>query len=168
MKPVRTYFPRTKLAEAIARSGGLTRDMALSEAQRGLENLRDECIDAIEESIADVEAIVHGAKGNTLADEQMNALLPHAERIFALAGTFEMDCLQMAARSLCDITEGLLALERRDVAPIAVHAQAIRLFAPKGEMPPQENTERVLAELAKVLAHFRIVPLAERVPEVSA
>jgi hypothetical protein len=53
---------------------------------------------------------------------------------------------------MCDTIECLLAQNASDVAPVAVHADAMRLLAPRKGGPKGEAAEGVLA---RVLAHYR-------------
>ena len=91
----------------------------------------------------------------------MADILLHADRVFTLAGTFGFQSLQTAARSLCDIAEGFIEGRRHESEPVAVHAQALRLLSPKAKPLSPENVDKVLAELARLLDHFEIAPLAE-------
>ncbi len=63
--------------------------------------------------------------------------------------------ISTAPRAACATRSSCLAQKSSDLAPVAVHADALRLFAPKKGGPTGDAAEGVLAELARVLAHYR-------------
>jgi hypothetical protein len=153
----RVLFPKTRLSELAARPGGVARDAAIEGATEQLQSMRDESNAIIENTIAGIEAIA--CKGARLSDEDMRAILIGADQVVTLAGTFGYGTLDTVARSLCDVTDGLMRAGIDAAAPIAVHARALRLFAPGHAELPQSERDKVLGELAKVLAHFNLAPL---------
>ena len=82
-----------------------------------------------------------------------------ADQVVNTAGTFGYDALDRASRSLCDIADGLLREGRSEVAPVAVHVRAMRLFSPLCTASPATVSEQILAELGKVAAHYNFTPL---------
>jgi hypothetical protein len=156
----KTFFPKTRLSQLAARPGGVTRDQAIANAAEAMEEMREECTGAIETAIAALEAILYAARGR-LSEEQMKDILRHADRVVTLAGTFGYGLLDTAVRSLCDVTDGMLPAQACDVAPIAVHVQAMRLMAPGSAKLSEAEAGHVLGELSKVRAHLGIVSSAD-------
>lgn len=151
----KVFFPKTRLAELAARAGGVTRDDAIDGALTSLESMRDRADAEIRSAIAAMEGIVLArSAGDTLDDEQMNGVLRHADQVVTLAGTFCYTALDAAARSLCDVADGLLRAGLRDRKPVAVHVQTMHLLAPGVMTLSSEHTETLLGELAKVAEHF--------------
>ncbi|HEY4942416.1 MAG TPA: hypothetical protein VII56_13395 [Rhizomicrobium sp.] len=149
------FFPKTRLSELAARAGGIFRDDALDGALQSLESMREEGDTEIRKSISAMEGIVfarHAA--DTLEDAQMRAILRHADQVVTLAGTFCYLALDAAARSLCDVADGLIRANMNNRRPIAVHVQTLHLLAPGGMALSPEHAEKMLGELAKVTAHF--------------
>ena len=60
----------------------------------------------------------------------MRQLLPICDQLVTLAGTFGYVSLDKAARSLCDLLDGLLNQGKDDLASIRAHVQTIQMFAP--------------------------------------
>jgi hypothetical protein len=155
----KVYFPKIKLQEMLMRPGGIARDEAI---QNAIENLREESGESntvIEEAIAAIAAIASGAKGNVLSAEDMAGILAQADQIVTLAGTFGYTYLDRAARGLCDMTDGLIRTKRPDAAPIHVHVMALRLFSPTAGTPSEAEAEKVLSELASVMAFYNFTPM---------
>jgi hypothetical protein len=148
------YFPKLRLTEKVMASGGVTRDDAVAGAIANLQTISAEGDFVMNGSIQKIEKLVKGS-GGKIDPAMLNEMLVHADQVITLSGTFGYDYLDRAARSMCDTIELLLTQNSSDLAPIAVHADALRLFAPKKGGPTGDAAEGVLAELARVLAHYR-------------
>lgn len=151
----KVHFPKTRLAELAARSGGQTRDDAIDGAMKTLDSMRGESDAEIGKAIAAMEQIVFARNASGMLDDaQMLAVQCHADQVVTLAGTFGYAALDAAARSLCDIADGFLRSGLHDLKPIAVHVQTMHLLAPGAMALSAEHSELVLGELAKVTGHF--------------
>ena len=153
---VLTHFPKSRLSESFGRFGGLTREEAVEAATRELEVMRPESDKAIISAITQMEATVTGA--TNCDDTLMSQLLPHCDQLVTLAGTFGYASLDKAARSLCDLLDGLLNQGKDDLASIRVHVRTIQMFAPGTRLPTEEHIELMLLELHKLLDFHGIVP----------
>ncbi len=156
----KVFFPKTRLAELAARPGGMLRDDAVDAAAGSIESMRAESENKIREAIAALEAIAF-APGGKLDAACMAQVLERADMVVTLAGMFGFGALDKAARSLCDLADGMLRAGQYDRAPIAVHAQTMHLLAPGSMTLAPEHAEQMLAELAKVTEHFNFGSLAE-------
>jgi len=154
------HFPTTRLTELVARGGGVTREQAVEDAKKSVENLRDLALETIESAIRAIEAIAYSAKHNRLDGAAMKEVLIKADQLVTITATFGLDGLESVVKSLCDVTDGLLALGSNDAAPIIVHVQAMRLLAPGSASLDAEQSQRVLSELTKVREHFHFAPLS--------
>ncbi len=155
----KVYFPKIKLQEMLLRPGGIARDQAIHGA---IENLRAESGESnmvIENAIAAIARIAAGAKANVLPQADIKAIMEQADQIVTVAGTFGYDHLDRAARGLCDMTDGLIRTGRGDAAPIHVHVMALRLFSPMAATPSVAEAEKVLSELASVMAFYNFTPM---------
>jgi hypothetical protein len=159
-KMKKIHFPKTRFSELAARKGGVVREIAVEEALNSIEASRGESDAVIETSIAAIEAIAYPADGK-LSAPQMREILRLADQIVTLAGLFRYHDLDTAARSLCDLTDGLLNAGLSDAAPVIVHAQALRLMAPGSALlaTPQE-AKRILDGLKRILDHFNFASLS--------
>ena len=154
---MKTFFPKTRLAQLAARPGGIARDDAVAAAEGNLESLRAESDSLLDQEMGAIAALLGAAEGGRFSDAQMEALLHHGDRIVTLAGTFGHGRLEAAGKGLCDVTAGMMAAGRRQTAPVAVHLQALQLLAPGGAEPPPEAVETVFRELERMAAHLGVV-----------
>ncbi len=148
-------YPKTRLSELLEQPGGVDRDAAIAEATRAIETLREDCSEAIGQSIRAIEDVLARKKQGRLPAGATREILSHADRIVTLAGTYGLTNLDAVARALCDLIAFLESAGLNTAAPVAVHVQALRLVAPGAAPLPPEEIGHMLAELAKVLAHFR-------------
>lgn len=155
----KTYFPRTRLADLAARPGGVFGDKAVADATDNIQEMRAESVGLIDRMILDIERVAVGAQADRLSEAEMNLILVQADQVVTLAGTFGYRALDAAARSLCDVTDGLLGAGMRDAAPIAVHARALRLLAPGAQALPEAAVDSILTELSKIMTHFNFTSL---------
>lgn len=153
MSAKKIYFPKIRLSELLAAPGGLARDDAVASAIHNVQAISQEGDAAMEAAIQAIGKLLAGA-GPRLDPALLQSVLLHADQIVTLAGTFGYDFLDRAARSLCDTIENLQAANLSDTAPVAVHADAMRLFAP-GKKTPVAAAEGVLDELNHVRAHYQ-------------
>jgi hypothetical protein len=152
-------FPKNRLTELTSRFGGLKRDEAVAAAVSAIETLRPEAESRIESAIGELEEMVTGAKrAGEFSPAMMKSLLPVADRIVTLTGTYGFRALDHAAKSLCDLAVGLIAAGKSDLASIRVHVQTIRMVAPSSPSLPEEHIDVLLFELQKLLDHHGIVP----------
>ena len=158
------YFPTTRLAELAARPGGLTRSQALEEATKGIQSLLELGIQTVNKALITIEKVAYSAKGDTLTPEQMLEILREADQIVTMAATFEFAGLEEAAKSLCDIADGLLSNHLPDAAPVLVHVQAMRLMSPGSPELPEEASQHILGELAKVRVKYQFERLSADAP----
>ncbi|MGH6870919.1 MAG: hypothetical protein ACREHE_05370 [Rhizomicrobium sp.] len=156
----KVHFPTTRLSELAARAGGITRDQAIEEAKASIEGLRDLALETIGNAIRAVEAVAYSTKRNFLSDSDMREILKLTDQVVTMSATFGLESLEAVAKSLCDVTDGLLAKDSRDAAPILVHVQSMRLVAPGSPPLDAEQTDQVLSELSKVRSHFHFAPLS--------
>ena len=156
---VKVHFPTLPLQEAVARTGGITRENAVEAALENLRAISGEGDATIDAAIQALETLVGAAKGQ-FSPEQLRAVLENADQVVNMAGTFHYEALDRASRSLCDMADGLLREGRSEVAPVAVHVRAMRLFSPLSTTLPPAVSDQLLAELGKVTAFYNFKPLS--------
>jgi len=155
------HFPKTRFAELAARAGGITQSAAIEGALKGIESARPESDATILNAIGAIEEILYAPDvGSNLSEANMHAILRHADQIVTLAGMFCYEQLDLAARSLCDLVDGLLNSGQSFVAPIDVHVRALRLMAPGSTSPSRAEADKVFEGLQKILSHFKFISLS--------
>ena len=154
---VLTHFPKNKFTELVNRFGGLNRDEAVANATKELETIRPEADKRIEEGVIELEKITAAAVAKTIdIPSAMKAMLPVADQIVTLAGTYGYKALDYSAKSLCDLIDGLIAKNKPDFPSVRVHIQTIRMFSPSSPKLPEMHINVLLAELYKVLDFHQI------------
>lgn len=164
MIPVTTSFPRTRLSQLVERAGGVARDAAVEGAMASVESLRGEGDEAIMRLMAAIETAMTDARGAKLPSDKIRGILQNADQLVTLAGTFGYESLAKVMRSLCDVADGLIRTGLQDAAPIAVHVQSMRLLAPGSAALSPAAIGTMLAELSKVLTHYKFGSLAGDAP----
>jgi hypothetical protein len=154
------HFPVTRLAELAARPGGVTRTTALEEATKSVQSMLDIGLETTNYAMASIEAIAYSAKNGRLEIADMQNVLRQADHIVTMAATFGFAGLEESAKSLCDVTDGLISRGMPDAAPVIVHVQSMRLMMPGGAELSADEVAYVLAELAKVRLHYAFVRLS--------
>ena len=152
---MKRYFPPNRLGELTRSRGGKTRERAIAEAQQQIAAIHDECFEGIQESINAVEAVADMAALRSLSSDDLRAILESADKVATLAGTFGYLRLAEVATSLCGMVAEFLKTNAASLAPIRVHLRAARLFSRKDSEVPDQEAALVLAELEKVVGHFR-------------
>jgi len=115
---VRTHRVENKLTKAISTVGGLTIGDALERAAQAVEAVRDECMDALDEKIAEIDAATKTSAPN------IARIYTLANEILSEAGAFGLNELSEAGRSLCELTSNWR--DGADVEPIRVHVVAMK------------------------------------------
>jgi hypothetical protein len=158
------HFPTTRLAELAARPGGVTRTTALEEAAKSVQSMLDIGLETTNYAMTSIEAIAYAAKNGRLETEGMQNVLRQADHIVTMAATFGFAGLEEAAKSLCDVADGLLSRGLSDAAPVIVHVQSMRLMMPGGAELGEAEVAYILAELAKVRLHYEFARLSVGAP----
>lgn len=159
------YFPKTRLSKLVARSGGISHVTAIENAHKNIEMMHEQGDEVIMRSIAEINAIVNAPQlRDEFSEADMSAILTRADQIVTLAETFGHELLDVIAKSLCDMVDGLLKSGKRDVAPVLVHVQAMDMIAPGSATLSDAEFETILGELSKVRKHFNITSISDANP----
>jgi hypothetical protein len=154
------HFPKTNLSRLVARSGGISRVAALDGALKNVESMRDQGDEVILRSMAEINVIIDASQPDgELSDANMADLLCRADQIVTLAESFGHELLDVTAKSLCDMVDGLLRAGRHNLAPIRVHVDALNMMMPGSATLSDAEFSTILAELSKVRDYFNITSI---------
>lgn len=117
---VRTHRVENRLAKAVSTAGGMTIEDALEQAAQAVEHVREECMDALDAKIAEIDAVTKSGKADVA---RVYAL---ANEILNEAGVFGLSELSEAGRSLCELTSNCRDRASSDMEPIRVHVVAMK------------------------------------------
>ena len=125
-----------RLAKLVQQPGGLKITEALHQAEVNLESVRDECLQTVDEKLAEIERL-HASAPKEPTDEVVEQIYRAANEIHGLAGVFGLGELGEAAFSLCEIVDRLRTAGRWNGASVEVHLFALRLLR-----HPDEHSDR--------------------------
>jgi hypothetical protein len=141
MTVVRKFRPDTKLKVMLANKGGIRVREALERAQSNLDEIRDECLNALDVKLQEIAA----CRNDVLQRERCYRL---SNEIFAEAGAFGLTELSDAAHSLC-VLLGADAVSSEQKA-INVHLDAMRALR-------RPNVAKNAALRGAVIAELRVL-----------
>ena len=143
----RIFFPRNHLAALLNRDHGQSRETAVAAATGHLQAQQEMAMAAIQTLIAGLEA-------HDPAASMPGSIGRDADRIVTLAQSFGLIALADAARRLCDLVTMLRLRNRHAPDALAVHIQALRLFAPDSSIVGDTEATLVLGRIAALTAHL--------------
>jgi hypothetical protein len=150
------------LGELLHMPGGISRDEAVGEAQRLIDELRGECEQAIPGEITMLEDLA-ALVGPTIDTHQLSMLLNAVGPLLTLTGTFGPPSLDAVVKRLCDLCAGMRVNGITDMAPVRVHLRAMRLLWNTGLNESQ--IAEVLGELQRIHSYYGIAARAPQGPE---
>ncbi len=150
------------LGELLHMPGGISREEAIEEARRLIEELREECERAIPAEITSLEDIV-ALFGETVSARQLAMVLDAVDPLLTLSGTFGPAILDKVVKRFCDLCAGMIDKGITAVAPLRVHLRAMRLVW-KGDIAGEVANE-ILGELTRIHTHYGIVPRSDDEPD---
>lgn len=141
---------KSRLATMIDQAGGISVGTALARAQDNLESLREQAMERIRESVAELSDLPAPAGPDATRDGLLKAYQASSSIIDA-AGPFELDDLCAASANLCDLID-VAEDGQLDWRIVSVHARALQLLI---GLPAHAQAEReaVLENLRQVLLH---------------
>jgi hypothetical protein len=98
---------------------------AVSRANEQLEAVRADCMSALDEKIAAIDALTASVEFSSRGDD-IRRVYDLANQILNEAGVFQLVELSEAGRSLCDLTGGFRKDGALDVRAIRVHVAAMK------------------------------------------
>jgi hypothetical protein len=118
MSVVRRFYPEVRLKKMLGEAGGLRAGQALAAATERLEEIREDCLQAVDDKIAGIAVLAR--EGGA---ENLERCYYVANEIYAEAGAFGLLELSAAAHSLCSL---LSAPQAASAAAIKVHVDTMR------------------------------------------
>ncbi len=146
---MKIYHPKNTLRQALIDAEPMLAQTALGRAETGLRSIRAECLAHLDELMKDLDPAPHG--GGDPAARVAHAY-ERARRMIGLGAVTDYPQLDIAARSLCDVADGILARAQPDWAPIRAHIDAMQLMR-LHPLPP-EATRELLDSLDALRARF--------------
>ncbi len=143
------------LGELLHMPGGVTREEAVEEAQRLIEELREDFEKSIPAELTMLEDLI-ALVGPTISTTQLTMILDAVDPLLTLTGTFGTPALDSVVKRFCDLCAGMREKGIDAMAPIKVHLSAMRLVW-KSNMS-EEDASEILGELQRIHTHYGITP----------
>ena len=150
MSVVKWIMRPPRLASLVRQSGGVTVGRALEAVPLHVEPLREQCLAAVDDHIAALEALVAEGEPEDRA-AALKAVYGRAAGVLDAAGPFDLEDVCKAAWSLCELVDRYGRAGRADWRAVEVHVQALHLLR---HMPAGAVAERrqLLAGLGEQLS----------------
>jgi hypothetical protein len=143
-----------RLERLLVEPGGITAGNALRKASENLETVRESSLKALDERLAEIEALRREA-GEEASAEIKDAIYRLSNDVYGVAGVFGLHQLGEAAFSLCELIDRMRQRGRWSAQAVDVHLAAFRIF----RRPDDEvDGEAVLAGLHKITDRERLPP----------
>lgn len=145
---VRTFRIENELAKKIDAPGGITVAEALAAAEAGVEQLRAECLSALDQKIGEIDAIAQPGAFRA-SPAELARIYRLANEILGEAGALGLHELSEAGRSLCELASRWVRA-RLDAEPIRLHAAAMKSLRRPHVAGAPELRAAVLAGLREI------------------
>lgn len=141
--------PVNRLAALIRKPGGISVAEALQAAQDNLKSVESECLNAMDEKLAQIADLVARCKDSP-SEKDLQTLYGLGNDVLEVAGVFDMTPLSEAAFSLCDLIDRFKTYGRFSYPALMVHLQALQaLRVMEGDSDPAAKS--MLDGLRKVV-----------------
>lgn len=149
------YFSANRLSAAIKSGKPRTLKQCIAQADENLRHIGQACVEHInqhiqllEDEIASWPAAFDGAYLKGIYDISL--------RLIGVGSVANLPAIDHAARSLCDVVDGMITRSAGDREPVLVHVKSLRLLNAHGQ--PPDVCEAVLAGLKKVRDKYMVKP----------
>lgn len=143
------------LGELLHTPGGVSRDEAVLEARRLIEELREECEKAIPGEITMLEDFIALA-GSSITVNQLSMILDVVDPLLTLSGTFGSSTLDAVVKKFCDLVAGMREKNVAAIAPLQVHIRAMWLIW--NNKLDEAQAAEILGELQRIHTYYGIAP----------
>lgn len=123
---VRTFYPEVRLKKLMREAGGVTVDQALKDAEKNLDAIRDQCLEAVDRKIEEMASLISSQTAG-----RFDTIYCRANEVFGEAGAFGLIELSAAAHSLCSLLSQSPDNDRRAKA-VKVHVETMRALRHPG------------------------------------
>lgn len=153
--PARIFKPPPTLSSLVSRPGGLLREEAIARGKKRMEAQREPAQHAMLNLIAALESSTQPR----VTVEQLRDCLGLTDQLISLALMFGNEQLAQVAERFCALMLAFIETGEVHQEPIAVHIQALRMFAPPAN-PPLPVAVNIQTGLDKILIRFGVRPFS--------
>lgn len=149
-------YAKNRLGEALASASPVLAQTAVVQAQKMLAEIESQCLEQLDVLLAEFPLEVPAESG--LCAQQIRAAYDTSRRMIGVGTAANFPALDVAAKSLCEVADGLMVRNLADWAPVRVHVDTMRLL--RQPNMPEAATTQLLAALETVRSRFAVKPAA--------
>jgi hypothetical protein len=149
MSTVKRIRVKNRLAAVVRTPGGKTVAEAVAAAEHGLAEIKDECLEALDETLARMATLAASMKTSP-APASIDQLYAFSNEVVGIAGVFSLGAVGEAAFSLCELLDGLQEAGGWNWPAVEVHLNGLKLLRALGETIGEAEREQILAGLRAV------------------
>jgi hypothetical protein len=153
-------YVKNRLRDALDAAPPMMAATAVKQAEALLTEIEQECVTRLDGLLAAFPSGLSG-DGEALA-AQIRAVYETARRIIGVATVAKLPEIDVAARSLCDVADGLLVRDKHDWEPLRVHIATMHLLRRSDVPVPAKG--QLLVALETVRGRFAASPPAAAGP----
>ena len=143
-------YVKNRLREALDDAPPMMAATAVKQAEKLLTEMEQECLARLDELLAAFPAGLYGDADATSI--QIRAVYENARRMIGVGTVAKIPEIDVAARSLCDVADGLLTRGKYDWEPLRVHIATMQLLRRPDVPGPAKG--QLLVALETVRARF--------------
>lgn len=157
-------YAKNSLRDALSSASPILAQTAVAQAEKMLAAIEDQCLAQLDALLAEFPA--EAAKDAGAATTQMRAAYDTARRMIGIGTAARFPALDVAAKSLCEVADGMMTRGQSDWEPVRVHIDTMRLL--RQPQLPEAAVGQVLAGLDAVRSRFAVKPPADKSPVAAA
>jgi hypothetical protein len=151
-------YAKNSLRSALADASPVLAQTAVVQAEKMLAAIESQCLEQLDVLLAEL-TLVPGEDAATRG-KQIRSAYDTARRMIGIGTAARFPAMDTAAKSLCEVADGLSVRNMTDWAPVRVHIDTMRLL--RQPNMPQAATEQLLAGLEAVRGRFAVKAQADK------
>jgi len=145
-------YAKNRLGEALTNASPVLAQTAVAQAEKMLAAIESQCLEQLDVLLA--EFPLDASADAEIRAQQIRAAYNTARRMIGVGTAASFPALDVAAKSLCEVADGLLVRSLTDWAPVRVHVDTMRLL--RQPNMPEAATSQLLAGLDSVRSRFAV------------
>lgn len=155
MSSLRRYFPSNQLSIALAKAPPRTVRECLNQANENLRHISAACLAHLDTGLDLLEATMAEWPGSADPD-YLQGLYQQSLRLIGTGTVAGLPEIDRAARSLCDVLDGLITRGLWEKGPVEVHIASLRLL--RSPQSLGAGVDAILEGLHHVRKRFGVEP----------
>jgi hypothetical protein len=150
-------YAKNRLGEALADAPPVMAQTAIAQAEKMVAAIEGQCLEQLDVLLAELQL---EAPAGADAGIQIRNAYDTSRRMIGIGTAARYPAMDVAAKSLCEVADGLMVRGQTDWAPIRVHIDTMRLLRQPGM--PEAASAQLLLGLESVRSRFALKAPADR------